>query len=174
MDKKLEQKIKNVKLVIMDIDGVLTNGKIVYGENLGELKFFNVRDGYGVILLNKLGIKTAIISAGNEELIKKRAKDMGVPYVFCTRNKLKAYKTLKEKIGIEDSSICYIGDDLLDMPVLDKVGLSATVADASKDIINNTDYVSDAPGGEGAVREITELILKTKGLWSKVNKGKVL
>lgn len=171
IEEKLKQKINRIKLVIMDVDGVLTDGKIVYGENLGELKFFNVKDGYGVVLLNKAGIKTAIISAGNKDLIEKRAKDMKVSFVYCTENKLDTYRNLKKKLNIDNNSICYIGDDLLDMPVIEKVGFSACVSDATEDVKNNVDYIAHVPGGEGAVREIVEMILKTKNLWEDVIKA---
>jgi len=169
MNEELKEKIINIKLVIMDVDGVLTDGKIIYGDYYpGELKSFDVKDGYGVYLLNKAGIDTAIITAGRSKIVKKRARDMKISCVYHTRDKLKAYRELKKKFKLEDVNICYIGDDYFDLPAIKKAGFSACVCDAIDDIKSEVDYTSEKPGGGGAVREIVELVLKTKGLWDSV------
>ncbi len=160
---KLKNKINKVSMVIMDVDGVLTDGRIVYSSK-DELKFFDVQDGYGLYLLNKFNINTAIITARKSKIVKRRAKDMHISSVYYTHDKLWAYEKIKDKFNLKDENICYIGDDLLDLPVIKKVGFSVTVPNAFDDIKKEVDYISTKRGGRGAVREIADLILKAKGL----------
>jgi len=165
----LKDKAKRIKLIVMDVDGVLTQGHIVMDASGREIKFFDVQDGFGLFLWRKAGFKSAIITAGDTVAVKKRADYLKIDVVYQNvHNKLASYKKLKDKFRINDSEICFIGDDLMDLPLLKKAGLSCCVSNARADIMPCAHYVSRREGGRGAVREIIELILKSKGLWGKV------
>ncbi|MFH1868163.1 MAG: HAD hydrolase family protein [Candidatus Omnitrophota bacterium] len=165
----LKKKAKNIELLIMDVDGVLTPGYIVLDESGAEMKFFDVHDGFGLALWKKAGLKTAIITAGNTKAVMKRAEYLKVDKVCQNAsNKLKTYNILKEEFALGDEQICFIGDDLIDLPVLKKAGFSCCVSNAHKDALPFAHYVSRNKGGRGAVREIIDIILKAKGLWDKV------
>ncbi len=171
-NKKIDEKLKNIKLLILDVDGVLTDGRIVYGDYGDELKFFNVKDGVGVYLLKCAGIRSIIITAKSSRIIKRRAMDMGVIRVYQgATSKLKIYERLKKKFRLQDDEICFIGDDLIDLGVLNRVGFSVSVPEAPAEVKECCDYITENPGGKGAVRELAELILKTQGIWSKITTG---
>lgn len=163
------RRIKDVKLLIMDVDGVLTNGYIVLGDDPGELKIFDVQDGLGLMLWKKAGLKSAIITAGNTKAVERRADSLKIDKVYQgSINKIEAYNHLKKEFEVNDNQICFIGDDLIDIPILKKAGFACCVLNASKDIYSYAHYVSKAEGGRGAVREIIELILKEQNLWNGV------
>ncbi len=168
----MQDKIKNIKLLIMDIDGVLTDGRIILSSFGDELKFFDVRDGFGLTLWRKAGYKSAIITANKSSVVRRRARMLKIDKVYQKAyNKLTAYNKIKKIFKVTDGQICFIGDDLIDLPVLKRVGFSCCVANAIEDIKPEVDYVTKKEGGHGAVREIIDLILKTQGRWQKIVKA---
>ena len=163
------ERAKKIKLIVMDVDGVLTDGGIYIGEN-GELyKPFNVRDGLGINIALRLGFKFAIITGRKSKQLEIRAKELGINDVFQGKiYKRNAYNNIKEKFGLGDEEIAYVGDDLIDLPIMAQVGFPATVADAPSEVKNYSCVVSDLNGGRGAVREVIEFILKAQGLWQDI------
>ena len=157
---------RQVKLVIFDVDGVLTDGGIYIGPQ-GELfKAFNAKDGLGVSLWHKAGGKTAIITGRTSEQLSCRAQELGISRVWQgQRDKRAAYRELKEAFGLADEEIAYIGDDLIDLPVMLQVGFTGAPADASPEVRRIASVVSGLPGGHGAVREVLEFLLKAQGKW---------
>lgn len=161
----LEQ-AKNIKLIIFDVDGVLTDGGIYIGEK-GELyKPFFCRDGLGITLAHKAGIKTAIITGRQSKQLAFRANELHITEVFQGHmDKRAAYRELKKKLELCDEQIGYVGDDLVDLPVLLQVGLPMAVGDAIPEVRQEALLTSGFPGGRGAVRELIEFILKAQGKW---------
>ncbi len=171
MDKRLKEKFKRIKLLILDVDGVLTDGRMVYDSEGRQIKFFNVKDGLGVYLLKLMGIKSIILTADNSQVVMRRAQDMGVEEVYAEAYpKTKFYEEIKKKYRVKDSEICFIGDDLLDLELIKRVGVGVAVKDACNEVKKIADYVTKKRGGRGAVREVCELILKSKGLWKEALK----
>ena len=169
MDEQLAQKIKNIKLVILDIDGILTDGKIIYASFGDDIKEFDVKDGFGITLLHRASIKSIILTAKSSKVIKRRAKDMHVAKVYQNAfDKLKVYSKILRKFKFEDEDICFMGDDLVDLPVLRRVGFSACTPCSVDEVKKEVDYVTKKTGGSGAVREVADLILKTQSKWQKV------
>ncbi len=165
----MDERLARVKLLVMDVDGVMTDGRIVLDEEGNEWKFFNVRDGHGLVMLHRIGVKTAIITGRTSKVVERRAKELSIPYVFQgAHNKLEVYERLKELTGLSDEAICYIGDDVVDMPIMRRVGFAVAVADAHPDVRAVAHYVTSAPGGKGAVREVAEMIIKAHGRWDEV------
>ncbi len=162
----LKQKFSRVKLLVLDVDGVLTDGRIVYSSRGEELKFFNVQDGLGVYLLKLMGIPTVIVSAKSSPTIKKRAEDMGVEDIYeDVYPKTKVYEEIKRKYKLQDSQVCFVGDDLVDLGVLKRVGVPVAVRNAAPEVKRVSFYTTSTPGGFGAVREVAELILKSQNKW---------
>ncbi|MFH1957277.1 MAG: HAD hydrolase family protein [bacterium] len=152
----------------MDIDGVLTDGRIVFckGE---EIKYWNVKDRIAFFILNRAGYKTVWISGRKSREVEKRAGDLKIKGVFLgVKNKLKIWKIVLNKFKIKREEILYIGDDLVDLPLLKSAGLSAAPADAADDIRKICDIVTRSAAGEGVLREITEFVLKTQNKWKNV------
>jgi 3-deoxy-D-manno-octulosonate 8-phosphate phosphatase (KDO 8-P phosphatase) len=153
--------VKDIKIVIIDVDGVLTDGTIYIDAHGAETKGFNILDGTGISYLHRVGIKTAIISGRTSKAVIHRAKELNIVDVYQgVVNKLEAYKEIREKYGLRDEEVCYIGDDLIDLPVLYRVGFPVTVANASPVVKREAAYVTKARGGFGAVREVAEMIIK--------------
>ncbi len=164
----IEERLKKIKVVVMDVDGVLTDGKIIVDSNGVESKNFDVQDGLGIVYLKKCGIKTAIISARLSEVVKFRANDLSIDQVFVgVYPKIGAYEEMRKNFGVSDEEICFIGDDVVDLSVLKRVGLAVAVDNAVFEVKRAAHYVTKRSGGNGAVREVIELILKAKGLWTK-------
>jgi 3-deoxy-D-manno-octulosonate 8-phosphate phosphatase (KDO 8-P phosphatase) len=158
--------LKNIKIVIIDVDGVLTDGAIYIDSSGYETKAFHVLDGTGISYLHRAGIKTAIISGRNSAAVNHRAKELGIEDVYQgTKNKIDAYKKILEKHALRDEEVCYIGDDLIDLPILCRVGLPVAVANASPIVKHHALYVTKTKGGSGAVREVAEKILKFQEKW---------
>jgi 3-deoxy-D-manno-octulosonate 8-phosphate phosphatase (KDO 8-P phosphatase) len=153
-----------VKLFVMDVDGILTDGRIIYDNKGNQLKFFDVQDGFGIALLRRGGIESAIITAKKSKVVERRAKDFKLKYLYqnCS-DKLKALNDLMGKLKLLPEEICYMGDDLLDLPVLKSVGLAVTVPNAVSEVRGAVHHTTEKHGGRGAVREICDLILKTQG-----------
>jgi 3-deoxy-D-manno-octulosonate 8-phosphate phosphatase (KDO 8-P phosphatase) len=170
--KRLLTAARKIKLLILDVDGVLTDGSIVLDNYGNELKSFHVRDGHGIKMLMKAGIHVAIITGRQSKVVEKRAHELGIRDVFqkCY-NKEVAYDNLARKYSLDDSEIAYIGDDIIDIPVLKKTGLSVVVADADDEAKAFARFITEKAGGRGAVREFCDLILKAKGLWKDVIHG---
>lgn len=163
MDKIIE-KAKLIRLAIFDVDGVLTNGKLFYGPNGIEYKEFHVHDGQGMKYLQKSGVELGIITACTTPIVAKRMQDLGVNYVYQgAYDKVAAYEDLKQKLNLADEQIAYVGDDLPDLPLVSRVGLGVTVANAPLIMQQHAVYVTKARGGKGAVREVCELIMSAQG-----------
>ena len=170
-NEKIANLFRKVKLLILDVDGVLTRGEIIYDDRGRELKAFNVKDGLGVYLLGKAGIKTILLSARASSVLKKRALDMRVAEVIGgILPKEKNLERIKKKYKVLNSEICFIGDDLIDIGLMKRVGLSIAVADAATAVKKVSRYVTRKNGGEGAVREIIDLIIKHKKLNGLIEK----
>lgn len=160
---------QDIQLLILDVDGVLSDGYIILDNQGNELKNFDVKDGLGMLLLQKSGVKIAIITGKSSQIVKDRFTALGIEDIFQgQKNKIAAYNQLKIKYRLQDSEIGYIGDDLPDLPLIKIVGFSAAPKDGVKFIRQSVDYVCKHKGGRGAVREICELILEDKGLLDKV------
>lgn len=156
---------KKIKLVAFDIDGVMTDGSLTFDENGVEYKTYNVKDGLGVIMLSRAGIVPAIITARNNGTVVHRAKILGVKELHQgQRNKEHALEEMIEKYNISYEEVAYMGDDLPDLCVLEKVGLPCCPADAVDDVIEACKFVSTKGGGKGAVRELTDFILKSQSV----------
>ncbi len=151
---------RHIRLLICDVDGVLSDG-LIYMSNQGEeLKAFNVRDGYGIHCLKNAGIEVAIISGRSAKLLEDRAKTLGITLLYQGQSdKIPAYNELLTSLSLQSYQIAYIGDDLIDLPVMVKVGLSVAVADAHPVLLSKAHYVTHMSGGHGAVRELCDLIL---------------
>lgn len=162
----LTEKARKIKLLICDVDGVLTDGKIYIG-NEGELfKAFNVKDGLGIKMLLANNIDVAILTARSSEILKRRTHELGITNVLQgQRDKVKGLGELLTATGLSPEEIAYIGDDLPDYAVIQKVGLAACPCNAVEEIVQLADFKSQYCGGAGAVRELAEFILKTQGKW---------
>ncbi len=166
---KILQKASSVSLLLMDVDGVLTDGRIIYDSDGKELKFFHVRDGHGLKLILRYGVKTGIITGRSSNIVNKRAAELGIEYVY---QNAKNKKDVIEQILLEQQllpeQVAYIGDDIVDIPVFRRVGFRITVPDAPYEVRQEVDYVTLNYAGKGAVREVCEIILKAKGFWQQV------
>ncbi|HPD60334.1 MAG TPA: HAD-IIIA family hydrolase [Thermodesulfobacteriota bacterium] len=162
------EKAKKIRLLVLDVDGVLTDGAIIYSDNGGESKSFNVKDGLGIKMLTQEGIKVAIISGRNSRAVEYRAKDLGIQEVYQgIKDKVAVFDEILKKNKINPEEIGFMGDDLIDLPLLYRVGFAIGVSDAAREIKNAVDYVTKLPGGKGAVREVCELILKSQKKWKR-------
>lgn len=166
MNSSAEQRAAKVRAIILDVDGVLTDGGLWYGPD-GEAKVFNVRDGHGIVLARLAGMKTAFLTGRRSESMRRRAAELKIDQVRDgVVRKGEALAELLAALGVTAEETCYAGDDLVDLPVLRKVGFPATVADAVPEVRAAVALVTAARGGHGAVRELVEFILKAKGEWA--------
>ncbi len=162
----LFKKASKIKCLIVDVDGVLTNGQIHYTNNGDEIKSFHVHDGLGMKMLLNANIEIAVITSRQSEILTRRMNELGVKHVYQgAKEKISAYENLKAKLNLEDEEMAMVGDDLPDVPLFKKVGLSITVANAASGITNHTDWQTLKSGGHGAVREICEFILTAQNAW---------
>jgi YrbI family 3-deoxy-D-manno-octulosonate 8-phosphate phosphatase len=158
-----------IELLVLDVDGVLTGGGIIYGDTGLELKVFHVRDGTGLKIWNQAGKRSAIITGRTSRVVDTRAGELGIHQVVQgADNKLAAYRHVLESLGVSPHQVCFVGDDLPDLPLLRHCGLAVAVADACPEARQAAHYVTRAGGGQGAVREAIELILHSQGSWQKV------
>jgi 3-deoxy-D-manno-octulosonate 8-phosphate phosphatase (KDO 8-P phosphatase) len=158
-----------VRLLLFDVDGVLTDGAILLHADGTESKRFDIRDGTGIVLAERAGIKTGILSARQSAATTERARQLRIPIVRQGAvDKLETYEEILAAEGLTDVEVAYIGDDLLDLPVLARVGLSAAPADAVPEVRSRVHWISSRNGGDGAVRELAELILKAQDRWSEM------
>jgi 3-deoxy-D-manno-octulosonate 8-phosphate phosphatase (KDO 8-P phosphatase) len=164
-------RIQKIKALFMDVDGVLTDGRIVLGNYGDELKFFDIQDGNGLVLMNRAGFKTAFITGKKSRINIRRAKDLKVSKVCQNaQDKLKAYEKLLRQFKLQHEDVCYIGDDLIDIPVLKRVGFAVAVENAVDEVKEAVHYKTEHKGGRGAVREVVNIILKAQGKWADVTK----
>lgn len=163
---ELEERLRKIKILLLDVDGVLTDGRIIYDSRGRDSKFFDVHDGLGVYVLNKAGVKTIIVTAKSSGTIKPRARDMRVTEVFADVSPKSAIldKILK-KYNVNKDEVCFVGDDLVDLGLMKVVGFPIAVFNACPEIKQAASYITIKHGGRGAVREVAELILKAQGKW---------
>ena len=165
----IRSKLKEIKMLILDVDGVLTDGKIIIGNDGEELKFFNVKDGLGIKHIQKLGIIVAVITGKSSNLVQSRMSALGVLDIYQgQKNKLKAFAELLEKYHLEKCEVAYVGDDLPDAPLLNEVGCAIIPQDGHASLYDLADYRCKAKGGEGTVREVCDLIYEAKDLTGKL------
>lgn len=164
-----DDKCKKIKLMLFDVDGVLTDGSIIYNENGKELKIFDVKDGLGIRLLMKADIQVGIVTGRSSEALRHRCKNLGISIVYDgVRDKGALLDNIVKTTGFHSEQIGFVGDDLPDLPLMRKVGYSVAVANAHESVIENADMVTRAKGGAGAVREVCEKILKAQGHWKNL------
>lgn len=158
-----------ISVLLLDVDGVLTDGRIIYADYGDELKCFDVQDGAGLVFWNRVGLKSAIITARKSRLIRRRAKELHIDFLAqgCLL-KLQAYEQLLKQWRVSDAQVCAIGDDLMELPMLRRAGLAVAVSNAVDEVKQVCQYVTQRPGGRGAVREVIDLVLKSKGLWDQL------
>ncbi|MCX8070719.1 MAG: HAD hydrolase family protein [Thermodesulfovibrionales bacterium] len=169
MDPKVAKIAKNVRLLILDVDGVLTDGGIIFDSLGNEIKVFNVRDGHGIKLIQQVGIKVVIITGRSSDVVSKRAAELGIEDIYQgVINKAVAYEKVKAKYGFSDEVIACIGDDINDITLFKKAYLPIAVNDAAEELKPFAKYITTKDGGKGAVREVCELLLKSQGFWQKI------
>ena len=160
MDAALKERAAGVRMLILDVDGVLTDGKLYFDHAGNEMKAFNTRDGMGIKALQKVGIEIAVITGRKSEAVTKRMEQLGVKHVYQGReDKLDAFLDLLDKTGLDAHETCFAGDDWIDLPVLIRVGLAVSVADAEDRVKQQAHWITKRQGGDGAVREICNMIL---------------
>jgi len=170
MKSSAESKARKIKAIILDVDGVLTDGGLIYGPD-GESKVFNVRDGHGIVMARLAGIRTAFLTGRTSDVVKRRAAELKVDVLRDgVVKKGEALYELLKLLDVKAEQVCYAGDDLVDLAVMRQVGLPATVVDAVPEVKAAAAWISTTPGGQGAVRELIEFILKSKGLWDEIVK----
>lgn len=166
---ELVARASKIRVLLVDVDGVLTDGRIVYADYGDELKFFDVQDGAGLAFWDRVGLSSAIVTARTSKLLKRRAKEMRVNcLVQGALQKLPAYERILRKLRVSDNEVCVIGDDLMELPMMRRAGLAIAVQNAVPEVKAAAHYTTQRSGGHGAVREAIELILKARGLWEQV------
>ena len=158
------ERAEQIRLVIFDVDGVLTDGRLYLGNDGQELKAFNIKDGLGMKLLLNSGVEIGIITGRSSQLVADRMENLGIRHVYQgQKEKLPAYEKLKAELGLQDKQIAYVGDDLIDLPLMRRTGLSVAVADAYTLVKEHAHWQTTLPGGQGAAREVCELIMEAQG-----------
>jgi 3-deoxy-D-manno-octulosonate 8-phosphate phosphatase (KDO 8-P phosphatase) len=166
------RKAGKIKLLLLDVDGILTDGQILYNEKGREIKSFHVQDGQGIRWLIKSGVEVGFLSGRISQAVAKRAEELGVPLLFQgIKNKVKIFEGLLTQKNLNSEQISFMGDDFVDLPLLKKVGFSISVRNGHPLIQKEVDYVTKTQGGYGAVREVSELIIKAKGRWDSLLRG---
>jgi 3-deoxy-D-manno-octulosonate 8-phosphate phosphatase (KDO 8-P phosphatase) len=169
---KIRRKAQRIKLLLLDVDGVLSDGRIVVDNEGEEMKYFDARDGHGIRLLARAGIEVGLLTGRSSRVVSHRARDLGIRMVYQkVFNKVDAYQKIKRRKRLTDLEVAYVGDDIVDLPVLRRVGLSIAVRDAWEGLKNKVDYVTEQKGGRGAVREVVEMLLHAQGKWGEVTKS---
>lgn len=163
---ELKEKAARIRLLVLDVDGVLTDGRLYFSENGDELKTFDTQDGHGIKMLQQAGIPCAIITGRNTKLVERRARNLGIAHLLQSReDKLVALRELIGPLGIALNEVAYAGDDWPDLPAIRAAGLGIAVANAHDVLYEHADYVTSLSGGRGAVREICDLLLQAQGLF---------
>jgi 3-deoxy-D-manno-octulosonate 8-phosphate phosphatase (KDO 8-P phosphatase) len=162
----LLERARKTRLLMMDVDGVLTDGRIIQDGHGHELKVFDVKDGHGIVMAHRAKLRTALISGRESGTVTRRAEELGIELVFQKIwNKLEVYEKILVATELTHDEVAYVGDDLVDIPLLRRVGLAVAVADAVDEVKAAAHLVTQRPGGQGAVREVIELILRAQGHW---------
>ena len=165
----LRKKAAKIRLLLLDVDGVLTDGAIIIDDRGVETKQFHVRDGQGISLLMRSGVDVGFVTGRRSKVIRHRARDLGVRLVYQgLADKLACYEEIKRNHDLKDDQIAYVGDDLIDLPVLRRVGLAVSVADGWSELSSTVDYTTAERGGRGAVREVAEILLRAQKKWRKL------
>ena len=160
----IQEKAKRIKLLIFDVDGVLTNGGLFIGDDGQEYKAFNSKDGHGMKMLQNSGVKIAIITGRTSEVVRIRMESLGISLVYQGQHdKLPAYEALKQELNMTDQDVAYVGDDVVDLPVMSRVGLAIAVQDAHSFTKQHAHWVTPSGGGMGAGREVCELLMDAQG-----------
>ena len=161
-----------IRLLLMDVDGVWTDGSLFYlphGDEMIEAKSFNTQDGMGLRFAHAAGLKTGVISGRESPGVTHRAEMLGVTYIYQHYlEKIPPYEEICDKAGVSDEEVAYMGDDLPDVPLIRRVGLGVAVANARKEVLASADYATAASGGNGAIREVIEIIMRAQGSWEAV------
>jgi 3-deoxy-D-manno-octulosonate 8-phosphate phosphatase (KDO 8-P phosphatase) len=162
----IERRASRIKLLLMDCDGVLTDGRLWLTDDGDEQKSFNTHDGLGLSLLHRAGIKSGIITGRSSRAVARRAQELGIEFV-CQGNpdKIAAFEQLLTEAGVDENEVAFVGDDLPDIPIMNRAELAVAVADAVEETRAVAHYITRAKGGRGAVREVIEIILKSQGRW---------
>jgi 3-deoxy-D-manno-octulosonate 8-phosphate phosphatase (KDO 8-P phosphatase) len=168
---ELERKAERIDVLVLDVDGVLTDGRIIIDDRGRESKHFNVRDGHGIKLLLKMGIEVVFLTGRKSRVVAHRAQDLGIKEVYQgARDKVMVFEGMILKRNMMADRVAYMGDDVVDIPLFRRVGLSIAVADACEEARQAAHYVTEKEGGKGAVREVCEMILRAKGKWDEIAK----
>lgn len=168
MEAEWMDRAKGVKLLVLDVDGVLTDGGLYYGPEGEALKRFDVKDGHGIVLCRDTGLPSAILTARTSQAVEVRSRELRIPFVLQgQRDKKAGLAKLLELSGLREEDLAYIGDDVNDLPVLSRVGFAAAPADARDEVKAHVHYVCQNRGGHGAVRELCELLLRAQGKWEQ-------
>jgi 3-deoxy-D-manno-octulosonate 8-phosphate phosphatase (KDO 8-P phosphatase) len=163
------EKAASIKLVIFDVDGVLTDGRLFFGDDGQEYKSFHARDGLGMKLLLKSGVDIGIITARSSELVKHRMNNLGIQHVYQGRlDKLAAFEELTAKLKLDAQSVAYVGDDIVDLPVMRRVGLAITVQDGHPLVVEHSHWQTPHGGGAGAARDVCELIMRAQNTLDRI------
>jgi len=169
MNKNLKEKLKKIKMLILDVDGVMTDGRIIMDDEGRQLKNFDVRDGHGLKIIQRYGIKVVILTGRKSEVVNHRAHDLEIKEIYQgALNKKEVFQKILIKHKLAASAVAFVGDDIIDIPVLRQVGFSAAVADAVDVVKKSVHYITKHKGGRGAVREICEMILQSQGKWQEI------
>lgn len=168
-----EERARRVQLILMDVDGVLTDGRILLmpdgAGGVQEMKMFDVQDGVGITFAHRVGLRTGILTGRSSESVAARAKELGMEIVEQgSLNKLDTYAKIRNVAKVGDSQVAYIGDDYQDLPILRRVGFAVAVANAREEVKQVCHFVTERPGGRGAVREVLDFILRAQGKWNEV------
>ncbi|QCU89612.1 KdsC family phosphatase [Thiomicrorhabdus sediminis] len=165
---EIAEKAKKIKLLILDVDGVLTDNRLYYNDEGVETKTFHTRDGHGMVLLQKSNIDIGIITGRKSQLVAKRMQDLKVKHVYQgVPDKLPTFSKLVEELGLSLDEIAYVGDDILDLPILLRVGLGVAPKNADAEVVSRVDYISKFEGGQGCVREVCEILMRSQGSWQQ-------
>ncbi len=160
----IQEKASQIKLVIFDVDGVLTDGSLFLGDDGQEYKAFHSKDGHGMVMLQQSGVMIGIITGRTSEVVRKRMESLGIKHVFQgQKDKLPAYEELKQELSLSDEQVAYVGDDVVDLPVMTKVGLSIAVQDAHALTKEHAHWITPSNGGRGAAREVCEMLMHSQG-----------
>jgi 3-deoxy-D-manno-octulosonate 8-phosphate phosphatase (KDO 8-P phosphatase) len=165
----LIEKMRKVRVLILDVDGVLTDGRIIISDDGQETKCFHVRDGHGLKMIKRAGIEVMFLTGRKSRVVEHRARELGVEKVYQgARDKLAIFIEILAAGGLSPEQAAFMGDDIVDLPVLRRAGFSVTVCDSHSEVLRAVDFVTQNPGGRGAVREVCEMILKAQGKWEQV------
>ena len=166
MDQELKERAEKIKLVIFDVDGVLTDGSLYYDNHGQEFKAFHSRDGHGMKMLRENGVEIALITGRTSQIVLHRAENLKIEHIYQGQlDKLPAYLDIQKKLGLDADQISYMGDDVVDLPVMTKVGFAVAVQDAHPLVIKKAHWQTPHPGGKGAARDLCELLLKAQEKW---------